>query len=359
MKMIQNHDPITGQKGQFITVARASVAIYLALCSEHLPADSEIIVPANLCYAGIFPAVYADLKPVFCDVDAVTGNVTQKSFAAAYTPKVRAAIVPHMYGNPVQQLPEIAAFCKKNGIVLIEDCASAMGAAATHYSLGCIGDYTVYSTGYSKTLDLGIGGFLFSKSRSLTDAIALEQSLPDLCEENERNMAFFSRLYRLMRNEGSHTRIEKMICHGLADSCKTDFLHKISLVKKKQLLEQLKNLPATIIARKKALLRYENNAEKANFLRYPYEEGATPWRFNLLIENPDLRRRIIDTCLSKGLPVSDWYPKVTPLFDETGEFPGAQLHEEQILNFPLLIEEDRIDAICELLITLTSSKESS
>lgn len=343
---MKDRNPVTNEHGYCLALARGAVGIYLALMQEKIPAGSHVIVPANLCYAGIFPAVYAGLKPVFCDVDPDTGNVTLDSFCRVCTPNTAAAVVPHMYGNPVEQMPEIAKFCKERNILLIEDCASAMGASSARYPLGAMGDYVIYSTGYSKTLDLGFGGFLFSSRRDLTEAERLEALLPELKQENEDNMAFFSRLYRLMRNEGKNTPIEKMICRELAETCRTDFLHKISAQKKQWLFQQLELLPQVIQARRMALVRYRNNLKDCPVQHYSYSETAVPWRYNIFVDG-QARRELIRSCLEKSLPVSDWYPRVTNLFGCDEEFPGAYRHEQRILNFPLLISNDEIDRICD------------
>ena len=340
-----DHNPVTNEPGQCLALARGSVGIYLALTQEKLTSGSRVLVPANLCYAAIYPVLYAGLNPVFCDVDPDTGNVTMDSFRLACTEDTTAAIVPHMYGNPVEEMPEIAQFCKDRNILLIEDCASAMGASSDRYPLGRMGDYVVYSTGYSKTLDLGFGGFLFSNRRNLDRAVREEALLPALKPENEQNMTFFSRLYRLMRNEGKGTPIEKMICRGLAETCRNDFLHSLSEDKKEWLYSQLNQLPQVIEVRRKALKRYERNLENSCFTRYPYSETAVPWRYNIFLEGKD-RQKLIQSCLAKSIPVSDWYPRVTNLFDCDAEFPGAYQHEQRILNFPLLISEEEIDRIC-------------
>lgn len=348
MANIRKYNPVTGESGYCIAVARASVGIYFALLEKQYPEGSKIIVPANLCYAGIFPAIYAGLKPEFCDVDPFTGNVTFDTFSSAYDADVVAAIIPHMYGNPVEQLPEIAAFCRMNQILLIEDCASAMGASAQNYKLGSVGDYVVYSTGYSKTLDLGFGGFLFSKNYDLSFTESLEEQLPDISEESERNMAFFSKLYRLIRNAGSDTKIEKMIFRGLSESCRDDFLHKIDNGKKAWLFEQIKNLPDVIEQRRSALAHYKEKLEGCCLQPYPYAVGSVPWRYNFFVDG-GLREFVIKRCLEEGLPVSDWYPRVTNLFGVHDEFPGAKMHEKMILNFPLLVSTEKIDQICMLI----------
>lgn len=347
METYQRYNPITREAGSCLAVARASVGIYLALCRSNLQ-KGTVIVPANLCYAGIYPVLYAGLQPAFCDVDPVSGNMTLSSLTAAYRTDAVAVIVPHMYGNPVQELPEIAEFCRIRNLVLIEDCASAMGATAEHYRLGEVGEYVVYSTGYSKTLDLGFGGFLFSSVHDLTDVMQLEQALPDYGEQNERDLTLFSKLYRLLRNEGSGTEIEKMIYRGLPDACKDDFLHRLADEKKDWLFRQLSGLDSVIAERKRALQDYEELLSGCVYGHYPYAVGSVPWRFNMLVDTP-VRQRVIHRCLEESLPVSDWYPQVTRLFGVDSAFPGAKLHESRILNFPLLIDETTRQRICCVL----------
>ena len=342
---MKDRNPVTNQQGQCMALARGAVGIYLALVQSGLSPGSNVIVPANLCYAGIYPVVYAGLNPVFCDVDSNTGNVTLEHICNVWSENAAAVIVPHMYGNPVEQMPEIAEFCKEHHLLLIEDCASAMGAASKRYAPGTMGDYVIYSTGYSKTMDLGFGGFLFSSQRDLSEAEKLEALLPELKLENEQNMTFFSRLYRLMRNEGTGTPIEKMICSGLAETCRDDFLHRVSDERKQWLFSQMENLPQVIQARWTSMARYEKNLIGSQVWRYPYSETAVPWRFSIFVSGKT-RRDLIRSCLEKSLPVSDWYPRVTNLFGCDGDFPGAKKHEEEILNFPLLISDDEIDRIC-------------
>lgn len=343
------YNPITGEQGYCIAVARASVGIYLVLKQRALSANSKVIVPANLCYAGIYPIVYAGATPVFCDVDERSGNVTFESFLSACSEDTVAAIIPHMYGNPVEEMVKICGYCKEKNILIIEDCASAMGAKAFDYSVGCMGDYVVYSTGYSKTLDLGLGGFLYSKENDLSVIESEERKLPDFTEENEKNMTFFSKLYRTIRNQGTDSRIEKMIYQGLAECCKSDFLHRIDDEKKEWLFSELKNLDRVISERRSALEKYRAKVKRSDRFEYKYSEGAVPWRYNLLIESSDLRYKIIQECLEASLPVSDWYPCVTKLFGEARVFQGADRHEKMIINFPLLVDDCVIEKICDIL----------
>ncbi len=283
-----HYDPVLNRQAECLPVARAATGIFLALKTLGLP-GRHVIVPANLCYAGILPVVYADMIPAFCDVDAATGNVTYDTVisAAEHTTTAAAMIVPHMYGNPAADLPRISAYCKQHGIILIEDCASAMGAQDSACTPGSIGDYTVYSTGYSKTLDLGFGGLIVSSRPEMSRIEALEKELPRMTERDLREMAFFSRMYRLIRNEGTGTKLAETVYGGLASALKGGLISRLTEEERETILSGLSSLPDVITARRKALEHYlERITLNGQAEIYPYGKGAVPWRMNLLIPDP-------------------------------------------------------------------------
>ncbi len=145
--------------------------------------------------------------------------------------------------------------------------------------------------------------------------------------------------------------LEEVVYRVMRDSCRGGFVFSTPGEKKDWLLSQLCRLPQTIASRAEAYTVYQNylgDLENHDVRVYPFEEGAVPWRFNILVE-PELRRRIIDTCLEKGQPVSDWYPRVTSMFAVNDPFPGAKWHEQRILNFPLMIDKAGIRGICDTI----------
>lgn len=333
-----------------MVVSRASTAIFLILNNTKLR-GTQVLVPSNLCYAGIYPVQYSGLTPVFCDVDPVRGNVTYETVFASMTSQIGAMIIPHMYGNPVLEMPKIAELCKNRGILLIEDCASAMGAHAADYIPGTMGDYSVYSTGYSKTLDLGYGGLLVSHIGSVSRFAKQEKHLPVMTDEMEQNLALFSRLYRLLRNEGGDLPLTRMIYSGIPGCCRTGFIHTINDEKKANVINALQRLDRVIDSRRGALADYSKAlGALSKRIMYPYEPGAVPWRLNLIIEDASARAGLIKECLRLHLPVSDWYPTVTPMFNVKGDFDGAIWHERHILNFPLMIDEKLRERIVDTIL---------
>ncbi len=332
---------------QAMITGRAATGIYLAL--RTLCPEGTVLVPANICYAAVYPILYSGRNVKFCDVEPISGNVSLDTLRSAWSSDIVAAIIPHMYGQPVSQMAEIGQFCRERGVFLIEDCASAMGAHAANYELGAVGDCVLFSTGYSKTLDLGTGGILCSRQVSLEATEEEEKKLPPLDNADEKSLAFFSKLYRFMRNQASDTFLEAEVYRVMYESCRGGFLYTIPKEKKDWILSQLQRLPQVIELRRKAVREYRLNLRNCPIIAYPYEEGAVPWRFNLFIE-PELKQQVIDVCLAQCLPVSDWYPRVTNMFSfGGGDYRSAEWHEKHILNFPLLIEKDEIRKICETI----------
>lgn len=333
-----NYNPVTLENGECIIVGRGATAIYLIL--SDLVCDKDyVLVPANICYAAVFPILNAGFKPLFCDVDKFSGNITIKEIKSKINKNIVAAIIPHMYGNPVVDLPVIKKELHKKDILLIEDCASLMTNKETiNYKPGTIGDYVIYSTGYSKTIDCGIGGLLFSKSQSLKSIEMNESRLPLYDESFSEETGLFSKIYRLLRNHNKPSKLKDVIFQSLQGDFKNNFIYRISNDTKKSILSKIKNLDQIIIERNRQFDIYTEQLEN-KYILYNFNEGAIPWRFNLMIEN---RNEFIKYCLDNSLPVSDWYPLVTPIFGCSDLFPNAQWHEEHIINFPLLIADEEI-----------------
>ena len=92
------------------------------------------------------------------------------------------------------------------------------------------------------------------------------------------------------------------------------------------------------------------NLDKEYF--YPWEKGAVPWRFNVFAPL-EIKHKLIETFLIYNLPISDWYPVVTPIFDiSQKDYINAKKMEDSILNFPLIINETDIIQICGIVTSI-------
>lgn len=333
-------------KKNHVYVGRAASAIYLILQAEHIK-NKKILYPANICYAAVYPAIYADNYPVFCDVNGEDGNVTYK-IVEQYINEVAVMVLPHMYGNPIQEIQKIRELCNRTGIILIEDCASAMGADVHDSLCGSWGDYTIFSTGYSKTLDLGIGGILLT-DRDTREIEQYNKQLPLWDESIENDENFFSRLYRLIRNN-KRQDLSKYIWQGFYNNLQKLFIYQYPKINEK-IENAVLNLDSIVNERREQVLLYQKNIKSCSIWKeYKFHDGAVPWRYCLFVEKEE-KKPLIEYLLKKDIPVSDWYPVVTPIFgqQDINIFECAKNMEDRMINFPLLIERTEIDRICEVL----------
>ena len=243
-----------------------------------------------------------------------------------------------MYGCPVSDIPAIADLCQKNGLVLVEDCASALGADG----IGLYGDDVLYSTGHAKTVDLGWGGVLCTN----LPVAALEAHGNELFPDSENSRLLEKRFSQHYRSYINSSRPLKDYPHR--DFFKQDFrrIHlRLPPLGAHDLPGRVRQmLPLELSRRRQREKRLSelfrsSGSEAAGAEIYLFPRTAVPWRFSFFVP-PARRPSIISDLLFAGLPVSDWYPSNTDFFGTTFPAPNAELHGRSILNLPLNISDD-------------------
>lgn len=154
-------------KGNAYAVANGSNALDLTAILLNLKKNDEIILPAHTwCATGISYARFgAKLK--WADIDEKTLNVNFNTIKKQITKKTKAIIVVHLYGLPVD-LKKIINYAKKKKIIVIEDCAQALGASIGNKKVGTFGDMAIFSFHSNKIITtLGEGGMLVVNNKSL------------------------------------------------------------------------------------------------------------------------------------------------------------------------------------------------
>ena len=311
---------------------RASSAIYLALCANEVR-GAQVLVPASICYAAVLPIIYSGNQPIFADVGE-DGNLTCATVAAVRGGNIKAAIIPHMYGNPCREIDAICKTLHALGAVVIEDCASAMGADIDGVMTGTFGDYAVYSFGHSKTIDCGHGGLIVSQ-RSLDDLVTLNTELPWYTPRIDTELQLFSQAYRLLRS-GTAGVLTEDIYEYLRQRMQHCFLFRAMPEQIAQVSANLSRLVEIICRRRENSNRYEMHLDWGSELKqYIFHKGAVPWRYNLMVDEARKPGLTANLLLHK-VAVSDWYPVIAPMFGANEPFPQAQRMERQLLNFPLV-----------------------
>lgn len=105
-------------------------------------------------------------KPVFVDVDKNTYNLDPKDLVKKITKRTKVVIVQHTFGIPAP-LEEIKAICDQNNLILIEDCAHALGAKYKNTLVGKFGDAAIFSFNQDKIISSVSGGLLITKNNKI------------------------------------------------------------------------------------------------------------------------------------------------------------------------------------------------
>src|SRR4051794_39577978 len=131
-----------------VGVANGTDALTIALRAMGVGPGDEVVVPSFTFYASAEAIPPTGARPVFCDVDPETFCVTAETVRAAMTPRTKAILVVHLFGN-VAPVAEIEAL----GVPVIEDAAQAAGAfAADGRRAGALGTIATFSFFPSKNL---------------------------------------------------------------------------------------------------------------------------------------------------------------------------------------------------------------
>ena len=138
-----------------VAVASGTDALHLALRAAGIGPGDDVVLPAFTFIATAEAVSYTGARPVFADIDPTSFNATAATLEAALTPATRAVIVVHLYGQ-CAPMPEIARLCEARGLVLIEDCAQAIGADYDGRAAGAWGAYGCFS--FYPTKNLGAYG---------------------------------------------------------------------------------------------------------------------------------------------------------------------------------------------------------
>lgn len=154
-------------------VAVASGTDALALALRALSGPSGTVLTAANCGGYTTTAArQAGLAVRYCDVDEATHLMTAETVAAALTPDVTVVVVTHLYGRAAE-IDEIFALCSARGIMVVEDCAQAIGARTTHgRSVGSVGHMGAFSFYPTKNLGaIGDAGAIVTASDDLASAV--------------------------------------------------------------------------------------------------------------------------------------------------------------------------------------------
>ena len=148
-------------------------ALHLALLAADIGPGDEVITTPFTFIATAEAIAYVGAKAVFVDIDPKTYNIDVAQVAKALTPRTRALLPVHLFGQPanIQPLLDLA---QQHGLRLIEDCAQSFGASVSGRQTGSMGDVGAFSFFPSKNLGCyGDGGMVTTQSDAMAEKLRM------------------------------------------------------------------------------------------------------------------------------------------------------------------------------------------
>ncbi len=257
-----------------IGCASGTDAIHLALRAEGITEGDEVITSAFTFIATAEAIEYVGAKPVFVDIDAKTFNITVENIEKSITPKTKAVMPVHLFGQPAD-LTNIKALCDKYNLKLIEDCAQSFGARVDGQQTGAVGHASGYSFFPSKNLGaFGDGGLVVTNSDET------------------------AKMLRMLRNHGSDVRYYHDV---IGYNSRLDDIQAVVLRAKLKRIDQYNQ------ARRHAAHLYSELMADLP-LTTPYEDGIGEHVYHQYTLLCDRRDEVMQALQDKQIGCAVYYP---------------------------------------------------
>lgn len=312
-----------------ITTSNGTTALNLALLGLGIGPGDEVIVPDFTFVAPGNTVLQVGAKPIFVDVDKDTWCISPEAIKKAITPKTKAIIVVHIYGN-ICNMDEILKIAKENNnLYIIEDVAEALFSKYKGKYAGIIGDIGCLSFQATKTITTGEGGAVVTNNIS------------------------FAQKMRKIRNHGM---TEKRYWHDLVG-----YNYRLTNLQAALGCAQLDKLDIILNNKKRIHNFYLNsleNIEGIEFQKISDDVQPIMWAIGIKI-NPNKfigdRDFLMKELLEKGIETRPgFYPfSVLPIYSSE-KCPIAEEISNNIIVLPSYpsLKEEEMRYVCEQLKSL-------
>jgi perosamine synthetase len=155
-----------------IAVNSATSGLYAAIGAAGAGPGEEVIVSPYTMMASVTAAVVFNAVPVFADIDPRTYCISADTIRPKITPRTKAIVVVHIFGQPADMGP-IMELAREHNLVVIEDAAQAPYATYNDRSVGTLGHMGVFSLNYHKHIHTGEGGVVTTNDPALAEKLSL------------------------------------------------------------------------------------------------------------------------------------------------------------------------------------------
>jgi len=155
-----------------VAINNGTAALHAALLAADIGHGDEVIVPSFSFIATATAVSMTGAKPIFVDVDEKTFGIDTTKVQENVTPKTKAVIGVHLFGQPFD-IQGIKQVCESHNLILIEDAAQAQGAMFNGEKTGGFGQFGCFSFYATKNMTTGEGGMVTTSEKAFADRLRL------------------------------------------------------------------------------------------------------------------------------------------------------------------------------------------
>ena len=299
-------------------------ALELILRAYDIGPGAEVIIPANTFVATAFAVSNTGATPVLVDCDAESYNIDPDKIVAAITPRTRAIMPVHLYGQPADMDP-ILAVAQQYGLRVVEDAAQGHGARYKGKRTGSLGDAAGFSFYPGKNLGAyGDAGAVVTNDAEVADRV------------------------RMLRNLGMKEKYHHVT---------KGFNHRLDTMQAAVLRVKLRYLDGWNSERRRAAASYARHLAPLP-VTTPSAPTTSEHVYHLYVVRVQHRQELMACLAQAGIASGLHYPipiHLLPAYAELGhkpgDFPVTEAHAAEIVSLPIYAEltEEQIASVAEVV----------
>jgi dTDP-4-amino-4,6-dideoxygalactose transaminase len=322
-----------------LTVSSGTAALHLACRAAGLGPGDEMIVPAFTFVASASAARFVGAEPVLCDILGPHDvNLDVRDVERRITARTRAVMAVHFFGYPADMLA-LRELCDAHGLILIEDCAEAIGACVDESGrqVGTVGELGAFSFFSKNQLCVGEGGMVSTADDELAERVRLL-----------RSHALTSGTWD--RHRG-HDPVYDIVDIG--------FNYRIDEPRSALGISRMQRLDGDIAARRAVVRAYRERLAGIPGLEIPWDERAvelsTHFAFPVLLPDRTARDRFREELKAGGVQTT-WYPALHTFSEYRAAAPPEGLPHAQevsdrhcVLPLSATMDEAAVETVAQVV----------
>jgi perosamine synthetase len=311
-----------------IGVNSGTSGLHLAMIAAGVSDDDEVITPSFSFIASANCVVYERGKPVFVDIDPITGNMDPVKVKEALTKRTKAIISVHAFGQPADMDP-ICDIAREHNLYLIEDACEAIGAEYKGRRVGTMGDAAVFAFYPNKQMTTGEGGMIVTDNAEWND------------------------LFRSLRNQGRDT-FNEWLSHS-----RLGYNYRLDEMSAAIGLAQINRIDELLAKRAQVAAWYSERIDEIPGLEKPTIAPTTTrmsWFVYVVHCSDGVNRNDLMAYLQdNGVPSRPYFTPIhlQPFYRrkfgyQSGDFPQTEKAGDSFLALPFsgVMTEEQVDYVC-------------